>query len=326
MGGSMILDQIINQYTDGLIDNTSQRDIKKNNLKKAFEISLKKDITSLINEGDTLIIWAEDYIKSYPRDKKKLATSIMEFFRYLNTEHALNIDTEVAFPDIIFLPKDYRQLEIMKYLHEGPKTREQIACHFSISIETLSGDLIELQKGITFLGYEMKIDLERGTNTYDSTIHPVFLPLNLSEVYALTVGLKKVGKEGPFRDIYGYIADNIYAQLSDYGQDRISRKGKEVGITFQPPLEKKYRSERDLLKNHLSGPRTRMLAYYLKSGAKCKVDYDTADEIISTTGWVGYAHTKVGHDHMKKIEIRDENEEKVTIEINKIVSIELIRS
>ncbi len=77
---------------------------------------------------------------------------------------------------MIYFEKYERMIEILKYLHEGPKTREEIATNFNISIENLNDDLKELQNGdYSFLGYKMQIDLKRGENTYDSTIHPIFL-------------------------------------------------------------------------------------------------------------------------------------------------------
>jgi len=84
-----------------------------------------------------------------------------------------------------------RLLKMLKYLHSGAKKREQIAHDFGISERTLADDLKNLLDGFLFLENTMKISvLERKKNTYHSLIHPIFLALNTSEIYALTVGLK----------------------------------------------------------------------------------------------------------------------------------------
>ena len=84
-----------------------------------------------------------------------------------------------------------------------------------------------LSKGIKFLNQEIKIKCEEENKKlfYSSTVHPVFLPLNMTEVYALTVGLKKAfqKKEKPLWDtIFNNIAEWIYSQLTDYGKEIIS--------------------------------------------------------------------------------------------------------
>ena len=67
-------------------------------------------------------------------------------------------------------------------------------------------------------------------NAYDlmerSSVHPVVLPLNLTEVHYLTnVILDKLGRNHPDYEIYKEIANKIYSQLSDYGKQIIRGHG-----------------------------------------------------------------------------------------------------
>jgi len=59
-----------------------------------------------------------------------------------------------------------------------------------------------------------------------SSVHPVILPLNLTEVHYLTnVILDKLGRSHPDYEIYKGIANKIYSQLSDYGKEKINNHG-----------------------------------------------------------------------------------------------------
>ncbi|KNZ68173.1 hypothetical protein Tfer_3292 [Thermincola ferriacetica] len=272
----------------------------------------------ILKNLDELLKKTADGVQSYRRNKNKLNGLIRDFFNFVSKYYGVKIDVDTYFPPLNFREKTERMIEILKYLHEGPKTREEISAYFSITERTLSDYLNELQRGdYSFLGYSMKINLKRGENTYDSTIHPVFLPLNLSEVYALTVGLKLTGRKTVFKDIYDYIADCIYDQLSSYGKRRISEKAKEKGIFFDDNHIRAYRFEEDIL----DSKRQKMFAYFLKSGALCKIEYDTKEGLKTVVGRVDFA--KEGNDYLTtKILVINDEQEKIKIDIDRIISIE----
>ena len=91
----------------------------------------------------------------------------------------------------------HRQLEIAKCLHEPYSVRE-IAQHLGIFLDTIRDDLLTLMDGIRIMGRNICINEEResGQRFYRSTMHPVFLPLNMSEVILMTVHLLEDTKDG----------------------------------------------------------------------------------------------------------------------------------
>lgn len=283
---------------------------------------LNTDISIILKNLDEFLQKTADGIWSYKKNKNNLNYYVRNFFNFVSKYHGVEIDVDTYFPPLRFLEKTERMIEILKYLHEGPKTREEISEHFGISDRALSDNLNELQSGdYSFLGYSMKINLKRGENTYDSTIHPVFLPLNLSEVYALTVGLKLTGRETVFKDIYDYIADCIYDQLSSYGKRRISEKAKEIGVHFTDVHRKAYRFEEDILNSKLGKKRQQMFSYYLKSGEPCEIEYDTKEGIKTVVGRVVLATDKGKGYLTNRILVINEGQEKIEIDINKVLSI-----
>ncbi|MBR3117625.1 MAG: hypothetical protein IKF29_00145 [Oceanobacillus sp.] len=160
-------------------------------------------------------------------------------------------------------------IRLLKYLQGGEfpseemnHRREEIADDFSVSKNTIDDYMRKLQyEGVNILGSNVKIEeIRRGINNYDSTIHPVFLALNLSEVYMLTVLLKqKCGS-----DVNELVAD-IYRQLSPYAKDKIDSFAERDGVdlfdgnTYED-YDKGYRSEEK------TDVRT-----LLKTGERCEI-------------------------------------------------------
>ena len=132
------------------------------------------------------------------------------------------------------LDRTERLLKTLKYLHSGDKNREQIAKHFGISARALAVDLKTLLDGFNFMESTMQISkLERKKNTYRSMIHPVFLAMNTSEIYALTVGLKLLSQGTVFEDSLGSIADKVYKQLSEYAKEMADQHTDDLNISFE---------------------------------------------------------------------------------------------
>lgn len=161
------------------------------------------------------------------------------------------------------------EILLLKMLQGGDKpqdysrSREEIAVKLGMSRNSLDKYLNELRNGINLLGSDVKInELTYGSNCYDSTIHPIFLALNLSEVYVLTILLKKA-----LGDLSSNIVADIYRQLSPYARERIDERAQENNITLlDKPLEQYecgYRAENKNLP-----------IFFLKSGKRCKIVFD----------------------------------------------------
>lgn len=172
-----------------------------------------------------------------------------------------------------YLDKLNNKLKLLKFLHE-PKTRDEC-------IEELFGELDENDKKAKdrlIRNYmnegDIKIDnvtipfnirIKRDTReSYSdgvlsddrygdnreenkSSVHPVILPLNLTEVYMLTNGLlDTIGRNHPLYQSYKELASKIYSQISPYGQRIIKQDIHGLEIYD----EVKFTSENEMVKKN----------------------------------------------------------------------------
>lgn len=119
------------------------------------------------------------------------------------------------------------------------------ASHEEISQEELAHDVLHCSKnavgerrarmrdGIRIGG--MGIQAEFGyRGAFQSSVHPVCLPLNLSEVYvlfdALAEYVREKGRQDPHRKTAERLAGMVKSQLSDYAKERLQARLKEMGF------------------------------------------------------------------------------------------------
>lgn len=189
------------------------------------KIDGSKTIEELYKDKTCLENAIVNTMNSYNHEKIIAYYILREFCGFLNKSYAFNLNVTKLLkkPEI---DKRERQIAILKKLHGRSISKSKIAKQYYITPRTLYSDLEELAKGINFLGQEIKVNIEGHESgrkiTYKSTVHPVFLPLNMMEAYALTVGLKKACKGTPYQNILSGISDWVYSQLSDYAKDIIS--------------------------------------------------------------------------------------------------------
>ena len=215
-------------------------------------------------------VMLDDYVCGLRTGKESTRKIVVLFYEYLKEDK-----NHKRFQSSLFDKRFYdypfeRQLEIAKYLHE-PKTAQEIQNRFSIDARTLRNDLQELEEGITVLGSTIQISKEksRGNYQYKTTLHPVFLPLNLTEVYALTVYLNRaIDSHDPNAEIIRNISDRIKSQLSDYAFERLFPEESEE------KEENSYLNDEDLARQ-----RKGILMYLMKSGEPCKFIWQNKEYI-----------------------------------------------
>lgn len=208
--------------------------------------------------GDTTLL--DDYVTNLRKGKEVARRVVTDFYHYLG-EHSQAGEPESGLYDMHFYDYPFeRQFEIAKFLHTE-KTISEIQEQFHIDARTARNDLQELEEGITIMGATVQISKEKKGRRYyyRSTLHPVFLPLNLTEVYALTVYLNRMIKDNdPNAEIIRDITDRIKSQLSPY------------------VLQKLFQEERQTSKNEyiydeeLAHRREGIVMYLMKSGSTCR--------------------------------------------------------
>lgn len=219
------------------------------------------------------------------RSKEKARQRILSFVRYLLDHHKIELilDESLTKENMSALE---RQVDLLKTLQKG-MTKGQLLDHYVVTRKVIEGDLDKLIMGTKILGQHVKIrnyQRQKGELTYQSTVHPIFLPLNLTEVYFLFTGLKSLaqGREDSIAaERYDHLANRIYSQLSDYARERIERRAREDDMDLPP--EKEFQKYNESIDEEVmaKGSKKDALMYLFKSGEKCTIHLsNAAREII----------------------------------------------
>ncbi len=163
-----------------------------------------------------------------------------------------------------------RRLKILKLLQGREMRTAEIAELFDVEDRTIRTDLNALKAGMKVMGTTVKIEEQRSGHSnlsYKSTVHPVFLALNLSEVFALLKSLKQSAENSVTGDIYRDLFHTVYGQLTDYAKKMIDVK-----------LESKDTDSEADICNHLEEEwfdkdKAYKLIYLEKSGSYFPVTY-----------------------------------------------------
>ncbi|SDY94525.1 hypothetical protein SAMN05660462_01315 [Proteiniborus ethanoligenes] len=232
-----------------------------------------------------------ELLKKTRNNKEYTQKRIVSFSEYLQKKYKIELELGKVFERETLNPYE-RLVDLLKTLNKG-MTKSELMDHYSISRKPLESDINQLVMGTKILGQEVKIrDIQKEQNkiTYQSTIHPIFLPLNMTEVYYLIMGLKSLSKDQ--RNIasktYDDLANKIYCQLSDYARNKIDMKGRELGIRF-PYVDEfdTYNGSKDEEKMIIDKKRDAIL-YLWKAGVKCTIHMNNDDMEIIKDCYIDY--------------------------------------
>lgn len=208
----------------------------------------------------------DDYVCTMRTRKESTRKIMVAFFDYLKNDELVQIEESVL-EDKHFYDFDFeRRLEIAKYLHK-PRTKEDIIKQFDIAGRTLDDDLEELELGVRVFGSTIQIERlpDEGSEVrYKTTVHPVFLPLNMTEVFALTKYLEAIiDPSDPNGKAIQNISNRIKGQLSDYAWDHLFHGEKRRSIENNFIDDEKMARQRDTV-----------LMYLMKSGQPCTLIWE----------------------------------------------------
>ncbi len=164
----------------------------------------------------------------------------------------------------------FRRLEILKLLHGRSMRTAEIAEHFKPGcddsfIRTIQGDMAALRNGIDVFGTKVKVEdviESHSIRSYKSTVHPFFLALNLTELFALLKLLEGASADPVVGASYKNIFDCIYSQITDYARNKIDPEQKHQVIDVV-----ENRLDEDSFKKNLH--------YLLKGRAAVQIMYTT---------------------------------------------------
>lgn len=182
-----------------------------------------------------------------------------------------------------------RQIEILKLLQGQKKTTEQIAEYFKPGCDgsftrSIQKDLTALRDGLEILETTIKIEEtteSHSLKSYKSTVHPIFLALNLSELFALL----KLLEDNSNEEIYAWLFGSIYGQITEYAEGKIA-----------PNLKNKH--DRQSVANRLEQDNYHNIFYLIKSEQPIPITYTTkGNKTITRLCVVKQAKNGIVHFH-----------------------------
>jgi len=181
---------------------------------------------------DDIIEAVKSSLMSYSRDKKSAIAIYKEFLDFLETNYRLKIS--MVFPEWLPTNSLERQLHIVKLLHDPEIEVSTIKDLLYVGVRTIATDLKKLQgkdeDPLQVLGQKLIVELDRKSRHFPSTVHPLFLTFNLTQVITTLEGLKKMAEDSGHKNYALNAAKTIWAQLSDYATRRIFTVSEGLGL------------------------------------------------------------------------------------------------
>ena len=278
---SEILIQVIEEYIEETIkskDKEAATNLLINNFKPIIEesFSIEIKIQTLIDNENYKLELSDAFYELLSRStNSKIYTKnrILGFSNHLKIKYDINLVLDKVF-ERESLNSYERQIDLLKILNSSMSKR-QIMDYYAISRKPLEKDINKLIDGTNILGQNVKINnikREAGEIHYESSVHPIFLPLNLTEVYSMTVLLKILAKENAvYSETLNNLANKTYSQLSDYAKEKIDRKADHEGVRFPKEIDlEKYRKNTDE-KRYMESNLENKIMHIWKSGEKCTI-------------------------------------------------------
>lgn len=206
------------------------------------------------------------------------------------------------------LEPNERRVEIIKLLQGKEMRTSEIAEYFNVEERTIRMDLQALREGLDVFGVKIQIESKHYDGNpkqyYKSTVHPVMLALNSSELYALLKLLETAGE--PYTDeVYKHIFRQVYSQITDYFEGLVADKLKNKYVKS----EVKNKLEEDAYKESLDYK----FMYWAKSGRFLEISYsDDYGQVITEE----MQFVKI---HDKEVVLRDRRQNEHSFYLNNIV-------
>lgn len=308
----------INDYVD------KKRVRSKPTVKKFLLSDGCKSLPGVIRSYETESISEEeiwDSMRDLVAQEKKSKGTVIELFRdfweYLKQTRGFS---EGIFPPIPVDNLFERRLFIAKYLQNPAHRIEDLANILWVNIRTIENDLQvlrgdSLEEKLQANGQAFTIpDTSRknGHLYMGSTLHPIFLSSNLTQVIAMLRGLKLLTDDPVMKGYAWTQARNIWMQLSDYAKNRILYVTQHLMVdnyewyrTLESPTKNGFQTE----------SQCGSIVDCLKNGKTCCIEYQP-DESGETIFYRDCAVLRVQY---PTAVIRPSGMEEIVIQLDKIV-------
>ncbi len=309
----------------------TQKDIEKGKDKKltpstfAFlsQSIIKSIVDKTISDSDVqeaIGTAIKESVRSYTRDKNTAISVYKDFVSFIEEKYEINIPIE--FPPTFSSEFD-RQMYIVKELHEKGRDTSYLEEKLWVSDRTIEDDLAKLRSstGVSIMGQRITvkgIERQKGNIEFESTVHPVLLALNLTQVVVMLQGLHHMYNDKAYKEYALKLAASIWNELSDYARRRIKHvtDALSMDLSWYEKLDS-YRNENLFFTesecSYEEGAGN--ILDFLKNRKECAIEFKDKDgkrKILTNCTIRKYVWDK------EEIEVIS-NGEKYTISINAIV-------
>ncbi|WP_409967484.1 hypothetical protein RFF05_12925 [Bengtsoniella intestinalis] len=218
------IDQILDELLAKDTYKKHFRKYKKSMVTNLFKQLRKKCGASEVDD-DQLDFAMRETVRSYTSDKMSAIGVFRILEQYLVDVHGANLT--VQFPVIDVSNSFERLMYLSKVLQVADKSVDDLSDELWVSTRTLEEDLARLRgtvDPIQICGIPFVVnDVTRGHGKVEfaSTVHPLFLTMNITQVMTMLKGLQHMAQD-PLMATYAQVsASQIWMQLSTYAKERI---------------------------------------------------------------------------------------------------------
>lgn len=226
----------IDQYIDEFLRTQFRRDrdgleTAKTLFKSDKEYALTRTFDYM--ESDSLEANMRASVQKMVRGKDTAIRVYRKFVQFLQDR---GVDAKVSFPPIPVDNALERIMYLAKYFHSPDAKVQDLPDILWVSERTINTDIQNMSGGssgeaVRILGREFRVpepERSRGRLHHESTVHPLFLTENLTQILVMFKGLRKMAEDRLYRRYAEATAADIWEQLSDYARNRIRTVLKEL--------------------------------------------------------------------------------------------------
>ena len=277
-------------YDVGLRDAQKEKELNKkaHTVLEAFldECDYLSESVRVPDMGEMIRVSLQDVICAMKRKSGEEYLVCNDFFAFLGDRYKVTVSPF----DRQLTPLE-RQLSIAKDMHDFNKARtfdrNEVARRYLVSDRTIDSDLAALHNGISVMDQKLALKdflLNNRKITAISTMHPLFLTQNLTQIVCMLEGLRRMEDNWALRSYARSSAVSIWRQLSGYARDRIlgtltDLMGLERSWYEEISEAAEMEAERMFYNEDESSDSYGRLMYAMKGNLPCSIVYIDDDDM-----------------------------------------------
>lgn len=223
----MLLETTIEDF---LRSSKNYRGYKKTTVKHLLQSEKSYSLLNINGMGelkdDELKKSIRESVQAYQSTKDSAIDIYKKFIDFLEVKY--NVHVKITYPPIPVSITFERIMFIAKYLQNPNNKISDLENILWVGKRTIDDDIARIRGNtddpIQVCGKKFivqDIERSRGKASMPSTVHPIFLTSNLTQIIVTLKGLKHMSHDSAYRYYANDMAKSLWSQLSDYAKERI---------------------------------------------------------------------------------------------------------